>query len=79
MPGYELYDDIERKELMDVIQSGIFMRYGLTEPEEVIGRRKSWRPPFVSALELLMHSLPPAVPQPCTPRLQLWVSAQEMK
>jgi 8-amino-3,8-dideoxy-alpha-D-manno-octulosonate transaminase len=28
MPGYELYDDIERKELMDVIQSGVFMRYG---------------------------------------------------
>ena len=28
MPGYELYDQIERKELMDVIESGIFMRYG---------------------------------------------------
>jgi Predicted pyridoxal phosphate-dependent enzyme apparently involved in regulation of cell wall biogenesis len=28
MPGYELYDHIERKELMDVIESGIFMRYG---------------------------------------------------
>jgi len=28
MPGYELYDHLERKELMDVIESGIFMRYG---------------------------------------------------
>ena len=28
MPGHELYDHIERKELMDVVESGIFMRYG---------------------------------------------------
>ena len=28
MPGHELYNQIERKELMDVIESGIFMRYG---------------------------------------------------
>jgi 8-amino-3,8-dideoxy-alpha-D-manno-octulosonate transaminase len=28
MPGYEKWSDLERKELMDVIDSGILMRYG---------------------------------------------------
>jgi len=28
MPGYERWSDLERKELMDVIDSGILMRYG---------------------------------------------------
>ncbi len=28
MPGFELYDDIERKELQEVIKTGVFMRYG---------------------------------------------------
>lgn len=28
MPGFELYGDIEKKHLQDVIDSGIFMRYG---------------------------------------------------
>lgn len=28
MPGYERWSDLERKELMDVLESGILMRYG---------------------------------------------------
>jgi 8-amino-3,8-dideoxy-alpha-D-manno-octulosonate transaminase len=28
MPGFELYSDIERKHLNDVVQSGVLMRYG---------------------------------------------------
>jgi 8-amino-3,8-dideoxy-alpha-D-manno-octulosonate transaminase len=28
MPGFELWSDAERKELMDVVESGILMRYG---------------------------------------------------
>ena len=28
MPGFELWSDLERKELNDVVQSGILMRYG---------------------------------------------------
>ena len=28
MPGYELWSDAERKELMDVVESGVLMRYG---------------------------------------------------
>ncbi|HEX8314343.1 MAG TPA: DegT/DnrJ/EryC1/StrS family aminotransferase, partial [Flavisolibacter sp.] len=28
MPGYELWSDVERKELMDVVESGVLMRYG---------------------------------------------------
>lgn len=28
MPGYELWSDAERKELMDVVENGVLMRYG---------------------------------------------------
>ena len=28
MPGYELWSDAEKKELMDVVESGVLMRYG---------------------------------------------------
>ena len=28
MPGFELWSDVERKELMDVVESGVLMRYG---------------------------------------------------
>ena len=28
MPGYERWSDLERKELLDVIESGVLMRYG---------------------------------------------------
>ena len=28
MPGFELWSDAERKELMDVVDSGVLMRYG---------------------------------------------------
>lgn len=28
MPGYELWSDLEKKELMDVVESGVLMRYG---------------------------------------------------
>jgi 8-amino-3,8-dideoxy-alpha-D-manno-octulosonate transaminase len=38
MPGYELWSDAERKELMDVVESGVLMRYGFD------GARKShWK------------------------------------
>jgi 8-amino-3,8-dideoxy-alpha-D-manno-octulosonate transaminase len=49
MPGFELWSDAERKELMDVVESGILMRYGFDaqrkghwkakELEEAIGNR----------------------------------------
>ena len=28
MPGYEAFDQSEKKELMDVMETGILMRYG---------------------------------------------------
>ena len=28
MPGFELFGDAERKEVNDVLQSGVLMRYG---------------------------------------------------
>lgn len=34
MPGYELWSDAERKELMDVVESGVLMRYGFDAQRE---------------------------------------------
>jgi 8-amino-3,8-dideoxy-alpha-D-manno-octulosonate transaminase len=28
MPGFELWSDLERKHLNDVVQNGVLMRYG---------------------------------------------------
>lgn len=28
MPGYEIFDDAEKKEVLDVMETGILMRYG---------------------------------------------------
>ena len=30
MPGFELFDHIERKHLQDVTDTGVLMRYGFT-------------------------------------------------
>ena len=38
MPGFELWSDKERKELNDVIETGILMRYGFDGP-----RRGIWK------------------------------------
>ncbi len=38
MPGYERWSDLERKELMDVIDSGILMRYGFD-----VARKGHWK------------------------------------
>ena len=40
MPGFELFGDEERKELNDVIQSGILMRYGFDGPRKGIWKAK---------------------------------------
>ena len=31
MPGFELFGDAERKEVNDVLDSGVLMRYGFAE------------------------------------------------
>src|SRR5687767_3653508 len=38
MPGYELWSDAERKELNDVLDTGILMRYGFEGP-----RKGKWK------------------------------------
>jgi 8-amino-3,8-dideoxy-alpha-D-manno-octulosonate transaminase len=38
MPGYELWSDKERKELMDVVENGVLMRYGFDA-----GRNGHWK------------------------------------
>src|SRR6478672_7072983 len=38
MPGFELFGDLERKELNDVLETGILMRYGFDAP-----RKGNWK------------------------------------
>ena len=40
MPGFELWSDEERKELNDVLQNGILMRYGFDGPRKGIWKAK---------------------------------------
>lgn len=40
MPGYELFGDEERKEVNDVLQTGILMRYGFDGPRQGIWKSK---------------------------------------
>ena len=40
MPGYELWSDKERKEVNDVLETGILMRYGFDGPRKGIWKSK---------------------------------------
>ena len=40
MPGFELFGDEERKEVKDVLDTGIFMRYGFDGPRKGIWKAK---------------------------------------
>lgn len=40
MPGYELWSDNERKEVNDVLETGILMRYGFDSPRKGIWKSK---------------------------------------
>ena len=40
MPGYELWSDKERKEVNDVLETGILMRYGFDGPRNGIWKSK---------------------------------------
>src|SRR6187455_988237 len=40
MPGYELWSDKERKEVNDVLQTGILMRYGFDGPRKGVWKSK---------------------------------------
>ena len=37
MPGFELWSDVERKHLNDVVQNGVLMRYGFDGSVEPSG------------------------------------------
>lgn len=43
MPGYELWSDKEKKEVNDVLETGILMRYGFDGPGMASGKAKSWK------------------------------------
>src|SRR5438445_12092207 len=40
MPGFELWSDAERKEVNDVLETGIYMRYGFDGPRKGIWKSK---------------------------------------
>src|SRR5215212_7044789 len=40
MPGFELWSDAERKEVNDVLETGILMRYGFDGPRKGIWKSK---------------------------------------
>lgn len=40
MPGYELWSDKERKEVNDVLETGILMRYGFDAPRKGVWKSK---------------------------------------
>ena len=40
MPGYEFWSDAERKEVNDVLETGILMRYGFDGPRKGIWKAK---------------------------------------
>ncbi len=40
MPGYEKWSDLERKEVNDVLETGILMRYGFDGPRKGIWKSK---------------------------------------
>lgn len=40
MPGYELWSDAERKEVQDVLETGILMRYGFDGPRKGVWKAK---------------------------------------
>jgi len=40
MPGYELWSDLEKKEVNDVLETGILMRYGFDGPRKGIWKSK---------------------------------------
>jgi hypothetical protein len=61
MPGFELWSDKERKEVNDVLETGILMRYGFDGPRKVFGSRKSWKPPSIKPSEANTPSFVPVV------------------
>ena len=40
MPGFEFWSDAERKEVNDVLETGILMRYGFDGPRKGIWKAK---------------------------------------
>jgi 8-amino-3,8-dideoxy-alpha-D-manno-octulosonate transaminase len=63
MPGFELWSDKERKELIDVVESGILMRYGFDGARNGHWKAKNWKRPFLSVLVAGMHNWCQAVRQ----------------
>ena len=62
MPGFELFGDAERKQANDVLESGVFMRYGFDGDKSVSWKPKELEPEFqenlgVKYAQLIKYSL----------------------
>ena len=51
MPGFEFWSDAERKEVNDVLETGILMRYGFDGPAKGSGKPKNRKKPFAKLME----------------------------
>ena len=65
MPGFEFFGEEERKEVNDVLETGILMRYGFDAPAKASGNPKNWKQAICKRFALrLSPSLLPAERQP---------------
>ena len=60
MPGFELFGPEERKEVNDVLETGIYMRYGFEGPRKGIWKSKELEQAICETFGANMHSLLPA-------------------
>ena len=63
MPGYELFGEEERKEVNEVLETGILMRYGFDGPRKGAWKAKELEKPLQKYSVVHMRSLPPVVHQ----------------
>ena len=64
MPGFELWSDKERKEVNDVLETGILMRYGFDGPRKGIWKAKELEAAVCQTLGVNMRSLRPVAQLP---------------
>jgi hypothetical protein len=79
MPGFELWGAEERKEVNDVLETGILMRYGFDGPRKAIWKAKELEAAICETFVLNMHNWFPAVLPPLRLLWRLWALARAMR
>ena len=79
MPGYELWSDKERKEVNDVLNTGILMRYGFDGMRNGIWKSKELEAAICETFGTKHAQLVSVAPPPSPPLWRLLVLGMEMK